>query len=118
LSADMRSLDDASDAWNEVKQYQTLNELREAVRLDGASSIATTGGRSLCWKVFLLFETLDTSTWIRTLSSARSAYNSLKSHFLRHIENPDELTTGNDPLSGETEVRNLDCRGRSLRQHS
>ncbi len=101
----MRSLDDARNAWDEVRQYQTLKELREAVRLDGTSSIATTGGRSACWKVFLLFESLDTSTWIRTLSSARSAYNSLKSHFLRHIENPDELTSGYDPLSGETEVR-------------
>ena len=103
----MRSLDEARVAWNEVRQSKTLKELKEAVRLDGDVSIATVGGRSACWKVFLLFETLDTSTWIRTLSSARSAYNSLKSHFLRHIENPDELTSGNDPLSGETEVRFL-----------
>lgn len=100
----MRSLDDARLAWTELTSFATLKDLKEAVRLDGDSSIATTGNRSACWKVFLLFEDLNTTTWIRTLSSTRSAYNSLKSHFLRHIENPDELTAGYDPLSGETEV--------------
>ncbi|KAK5173907.1 uncharacterized protein LTR77_002588 [Saxophila tyrrhenica] len=100
----MRSLDDARVAWDELRQYKRTKDLKEAVRLDGDSSLATAGGRSACWKVFLLFDTLDTSSWIRTLSSARSAYNSLKSHFLRHIENPDELTSGYDPLSGESDL--------------
>lgn len=100
----MRSLDSARDSWSELTSYASLKELKEAVRLDGDTSIASAGNRSACWKVFLLFEDLNTTTWIRTLSSTRSAYNSLKSHFLRHIENPDELTAGYDPLSEETEV--------------
>lgn len=100
----MRSLDQAKVSWEEFRQYSTLKDLKEAIRLDGDSSIATNGGRSACWKAFLLFEDLDTSSWIRTLSSTRSAYNSLKTHFLRHIENPDELGAGYDPLSGEAEV--------------
>jgi TBC1 domain family protein 5 len=103
----MRGLDDARAAWEEVRQYQSLRDLKEAVRLDGDLSIATAGGRSTCWKLFLLFDSLETATWVRTLSSTRSAYNSLRTHFLRHIENPDELTTGYDPLSGETDVSSV-----------
>jgi TBC1 domain family member 5 len=100
----MRSLDDARLAWEELRRYTTLHDLKEAVRLDGTVSLATTGARSACWKVFLLFDDLEPAAWIRTLSSTRSAYNSLRTHFLRHIENPDELTAGFDPLSAETEV--------------
>ena len=101
----MRSLDSARESWLGVKQYPSLKDLKEAVRLDGSSSLATTGSRSACWKIFLLFDDLDTSTWTRTLSSARSAYNALRSHFLQHLEDPDGLGAGYDPLSEDTEVR-------------
>ncbi|KAK3723493.1 hypothetical protein LTR37_001745 [Vermiconidia calcicola] len=100
----MRSLDSARDAWQEFKQYQTLQDVKVAVRLDGSSSIATSGCRSVCWKAFLLFDTLDTTEWQRTLSSTRSAYNSLRAHFLRHLEDRDEWVAGQDPLSGESEA--------------
>ena len=100
----MRDLERARESWQEVKQYGSLRELSDAVRLNGSSSIATRGCRSACWKTFLLFDTLDTTIWPRTLSSSRSAYNSLRTHFLRHLENPDELALGYDPLSEETEV--------------
>lgn len=108
----MRDLDTARNSWQALKHYLTLPELREAVRLDGQFSIATDGCRSACWKTFLLFETLDTSTWTRTLSSTRSAYNSLRSHFLRHIENLDEIDREEDPLSESNEVSELNplCR--------
>ena len=103
----MRSLDSAKRSWQELKRYQSLQELKEAVRLDGRTSIATEGCRSACWKAFLLFDTVDVSTWQRTLASARSAYSSLRSHCLRHLENPDELEAGSyDPLGGDADVSN------------
>ena len=100
----MRSLDSARGSWQELKQYQSLAELKEAVRLNGNISIATEGGRSACWKAFLLFDSLDVSIWQRTLSSSRSAYNSVRSHFLRHLENQDELEAEYDPLAQDSEV--------------
>ena len=100
----MRSLESARDVWTEFKRYQMLQELKVAVRLDGSSSLATIGGRSACWKVFLLFEDLDTSSWIRTLNSARSAYNSLRSHFLQSVEDAGDSGAPYDPLSEKTDV--------------
>lgn len=97
----MRSLDSARDGWEELKQYRDIQALRIAVRLDGHSSAPSSGLRSACWKAFLLFEDIDTAQWPRTLLSSRSAYNSLRMHFLRQIENPDEHA---DPLSDETDV--------------
>lgn len=103
----MRTLDSARESWQELKSHHSLPDLKQGVRLDGKSSVATLGCRSACWKVFLVFESVDTSTWMKTLSSSRSAYNSLKSHFLRHIENPDELAANYDPLS---ETSDVSCR--------
>lgn len=100
----MRSLDSARAAWQELQQYHSLQELKAAIRLDGNYSIATTGCRSLCWKGFLLFDALNTATWQRTLLSTRSAYDSLRSHFLRHLENAEEIAAGRDPLSDDAEV--------------
>ena len=103
-TSEMRSLESARASWQELKQIQTLRDLKEAVRLDGSSSIATAGARSICWKVFLLFDTLDVSVWTRTLSSSRLAYNTLRSHFLRYLDNPDEANAGFDPLSEGNDV--------------
>ena len=100
----MRDLESARRSWHELKQCQSLRDLREAVRLDGSSSIATTGCRSACWKAFLLFDTLDTTSWTRTLSSSRSAYNSLRFHFLRDPENDDEGGSSYDPLHEDAQV--------------
>lgn len=97
----MRSLEDARESWQTLKQYQSLRDLKDAVRLDGNLSLATGGCRSACWKAFLLFDTVDTSAWTRTLLSSRSAYNSLRAHFMRHLEDTDESY---DPLSKDTEV--------------
>ena len=57
-------------------------------------------------KAFLLFENLDKSTWMKTLSDSRSAYISLKGHFLKHIEHPDDLSES-DPLTEDTKVSNI-----------
>jgi len=101
----MRNLRSASSSWTELKQYQSLSELKEATRIEGHSSTVVSAGlRSACWKAFLLFDSVDTSTWPKTLASSRSAYDSLRMHFLRHLENPDELAVDYDPLSQDAEV--------------
>lgn len=100
----MRSLETARLSWQEVKRCASLQELKEGVHLDGATSIATEGGRSACWKAFLLFDTLDVTIWQRTLTSSRSAYNSLCAHFLRSQEESEENDESYDPLSGDPEV--------------
>lgn len=100
----MRSLEEARRSWQEVRRCTSLPQLKEAVRLDGSSSLATEGGRSACWKAFLLFESLELSVWQETLASSRSAYNSLRAHFSRHLDNPDSVEASYDPLAEETDV--------------
>ncbi|MCJ1307338.1 hypothetical protein MMC25_000984 [Agyrium rufum] len=48
-------------------------------------------------QAFLLFENLDQSTWLKTLEDSRSAYSSLREHFLRYIESTDDM----DPLADD-----------------
>lgn len=98
----MRSLEQARDSWQELSKYKTLRDLKDAVRLDDAgSSAATRGLRSAAWKAFLLCDSVDVVEWQRTLASSRSAYNSLRAHFFRYIENPDDVGAGYDPLSSQ-----------------
>lgn len=102
----MRSLEVARESWQELQQYSTLRDLKNAVRLESNSSAATTGLRSVCWKIFLLFDdTLESSEWLRILAASRSAYNSLRQHFFRFIDNPDDVGAQVDPLSQDAEVR-------------
>ncbi len=101
----MRTLEHARTSWQELHQYRSLRQLKDAIRLSGGhTSIATRGLRSACWKAFLLFDTLDLDEWQRILASSRSAYNSLHAHFFRFVENLDAEPTGLDPLSQDTEV--------------
>jgi TBC1 domain family protein 5 len=55
-------------------------------------------------QIFLLFNTLDRSSWPTSLTDSRTAYDSLRSHFLRAIEHPDEIESVVDPLSENEEV--------------
>ncbi|KAK4554905.1 hypothetical protein LTR86_008053 [Recurvomyces mirabilis] len=99
----MRSLEDASASWQELKQYRTLSDLRQATRVTDTlpSHIAGAGLRSAAWKAFLLFDSVDTAEWPKVLAASRSAYESLRTHFLRHLDNPDEYGGGDD---GETQA--------------
>jgi hypothetical protein len=54
-------------------------------------------------QAFLLFENLDRSTWSKTLRDSRSAYASLREHFLRDITHPEDLSTA-DPLADDEAV--------------
>ena len=56
-------------------------------------------------QAFLVFKSLEKSTWAKTLSDSRSAYISLREHFLKYIENPDDLSA-EDPLT-DTETVSL-----------
>jgi len=99
----MRSLESATASWSVLRSYRKLGDLKQAVRIEGHTSPAASAGlRSACWKAFLLFDSLDISTWARTLVASRSAYDSLRMHFLSHLENPEAF--GNDPLSDGGEV--------------
>lgn len=49
-------------------------------------------------QAFLVFKSLDKFAWAKTLSDSRSAYTSLKEHFLKNVENPDDLSA-EDPLT-------------------
>ncbi|KAB2572898.1 TBC1 domain family member 5-like protein B [Lasiodiplodia theobromae] len=99
----MRSARDARASWELLEQAKSLADLRSAVGLGSAPSALVNGQRSACWKAFLLFENVDLQEWPSTLAESRSVYDSLRAHFLRAIENPDELESALDPLSESDE---------------
>ena len=108
----MRTLEQAKGSWRSLSRYRTVRDLKNAVRLEDGSSVATDGLRSFCWKVFLVFDTLDMNVCQRTLASSRSAYNTLRAHFLRYIDHPDDVGAGFDPLSQDTKVSRFARRAR------
>ncbi|KAF2092118.1 RabGAP/TBC [Saccharata proteae CBS 121410] len=100
----MRPLDDARSTWQSLDQTRTLSELKNAIKLQGDSEDSPVlAQRSVYWKAFLLFESADHAAWTTILADSRIAYDSLRSHFLRAIENPDELSSTIDPLSENEE---------------
>ena len=72
--------------------------------LEGKEVLAVLRSKSkLTWlnpQAFLLFENLDRSTWTKTLLDAREAFAALKRHFLKDLENPDDLSAA-DPLADD-----------------
>lgn len=56
-------------------------------------------------QIFLVFKTLDRSSWPTHLSNTRRSYESLRDHYLRAIRHPDEFDSSVDPLSEHDEVR-------------
>jgi TBC1 domain family protein 5 len=121
----MRELANALPAWEQLSKYSSLEEFKHAL-FDTEEELPTiTGLRSLCWRVrllvapvhlliylslsrnvqiFLLFQNLDHKSWPASLSNSRSAYDSLRTHYLRAIEHPDEVGSAVDPLSTDEEV--------------
>lgn len=53
-------------------------------------------------QTFLLFQSVDTKTWLRTLNDSRGAYSALRKHFLQYIDHPD--TVASDPLGDDSNV--------------
>lgn len=62
------------------------------------------GLRSVCWKSFLLNGPLSKATWVKKLKDGRSGYTSLRDHFLKFIDNPDDLHSSADPLADDETV--------------
>jgi TBC1 domain family member 5 len=96
-------------------------DLRQAVRDSDGPNPCQDGLRSVCWKVrsfidcdsnqahhvgqaFLLYGPLSQSSWPKKLSDSRSAYSSLRDHFLKYIENPNDLESSIDPLADDDNV--------------
>ncbi|CAI6333179.1 unnamed protein product [Periconia digitata] len=88
--------------WRQLDDFHSLTDLKIAVSSHREPQI-TAGLRSVCWKIFLLFKTLDRSSWPNRLSESRNTYRSLHSHYLRAIEHPDEFESSVDPLTENAE---------------
>ncbi|SZF04423.1 unnamed protein product [Blumeria hordei] len=98
----MRSLEQARQRWQITRaQIKELPKLKQSVRIENGRSLGTLGLRSVLWKTFLLLRDQDFCTWPKVLAESRSAYTSLRQHFLRFIENPDELACASDPLDDD-----------------
>ncbi|KAH8595701.1 rab-GTPase-TBC domain-containing protein [Bisporella sp. PMI_857] len=98
----MRTLGEAKARWEyTINHALSLEDLKKSVRLDGDESPCKAGLRSVCWKIFLLFQTTEVTGWSRILKDSRGAYSSLREHLLRYIENPDELGSALDPLDDD-----------------
>lgn len=52
----------------------------------------------------MLFQSTEVTGWSRVLVDSRSAYTSLREHFLRFIENPKEVGVALDPLDDDKNV--------------
>jgi TBC1 domain family protein 5 len=104
--------------WRQLDDFHSLTDLKIHVSSHKAPQI-TAGLRSVCWKVlrphrpsnlsspwqiFLVFKTLDRSPWPTHLADSRKSYESLRTHYLRAIQNPDEFESSTDPLSENDEV--------------
>ncbi|KAF2676146.1 RabGAP/TBC [Lentithecium fluviatile CBS 122367] len=94
----MRTIAEAEKHWRQLDDFHSLTDLKIAVSSHKEPQI-TAGLRSICWKIFLLLKTLDRSSWPARLHEYRTAYASLRSHYLRAIEHPDEIESAVDPLS-------------------
>ncbi|KAL3425974.1 tbc domain-containing protein [Phlyctema vagabunda] len=98
----MRSLEISRARWQATTKYATDNNtLKKAVRIKSDDNPCILGLRSVCWKIFLLFQTTEVTAWSRPLQDSRSAYTSLREHFLRFIEHPDEIGSALDPLDDD-----------------
>ncbi|KAF2200114.1 RabGAP/TBC [Delitschia confertaspora ATCC 74209] len=98
----MRSLAEAGKLWPQLDNFTSLTDLKIAVSSHKEPQI-TQGLRSVCWKIFLLFKSLDRSIWPIRLTESRTAYDSLRAQYLRAIKNPDEFESSVDPLSENQE---------------
>ncbi|PNS17945.1 TBC1 domain family member 5 [Sphaceloma murrayae] len=93
----MRTLEQARADWQSLQLLPDIQRFRDRLReTDDNKELPS---RSVYWKTFLLFEKVDHSIWLRKLGDSRSAYVSLRGHLLRAIDHPDEVDTGEDPLS-------------------
>ncbi|KAF1843060.1 RabGAP/TBC [Cucurbitaria berberidis CBS 394.84] len=94
----MRSASEAEKSWRQLDNFHSLTDLKIHVSSHKEPRL-TAGLRSVCWKIFLVFKTLDRSSWPTHLAHSRKTYESLRTHYLRAIQHPDEFESSVDPLT-------------------
>ncbi|ROT35718.1 WD repeat domain-containing protein [Sodiomyces alkalinus F11] len=99
----MRTDEEAQARWAEtLRHIDSLSGLQRAVRYNGPSSPCVAGSRSTCWKIFLLFQDVQPSSWSRILAEARQDYAQHSECFLRFTRHPEELANvAIDPLADD-----------------
>lgn len=100
----MRQLQDIEKRWSLLFNTSIAVDLRQATRDDGDFDPCEDGLRSVCWKSFLLTGPLSKASWSRKLKDQRSGYASLRDHFLKYIDNPNDLHSSADPLADDEMV--------------
>ncbi|KAL2402912.1 TBC1 domain family member 5 [Exophiala dermatitidis] len=97
----MRDLQDIQRRWTSLFSTSIGVDLRQALRDGEGFDPCEDGLRSVCWKAFLLYGPLSQASWSKPLAESRSAYVSLRDHFLRFIEHPNDLHSSADPLADD-----------------
>lgn len=104
ISYDMRQFEDIERRWLALFNSSLGVDLRQAIKDDDEFDPCEDGLRSVCWKVFLLNGPLSKASWTKKVKDSRSAYTSLRDHFLKFIDNPDDLHSSADPLADDESV--------------
>ncbi|KAJ5750439.1 hypothetical protein N7533_007467 [Penicillium manginii] len=99
----MRTIEETRKRWAILFNSDAPSDFRAALRAEQGGKLCNDGLRSICWKVFLLFEGLDREQWSKKLDESRDAYSALRAHFLKYIEHPDDLESSADPLADDEE---------------
>ncbi|OOQ86733.1 TBC domain protein [Penicillium brasilianum] len=100
----MRDIEETRKRWETLfLGHDTSSDLRAALRAEQGAQLCTDGLRSICWKVFLLFDSVEREQWSQKLAESRDAYSALRAHFLKYIEHPDDLESTVDPLADDEE---------------
>ncbi|RVX69998.1 hypothetical protein B0A52_06169 [Exophiala mesophila] len=97
----MRTFDDIQRRWALLFSTSIGVDLRQSVRDGEGFDPCEDGLRSVCWKAFLLYGPLSQGSWPKKLIESRSAYTSLRDHFLRFIDHPNDLHSSADPLADD-----------------
>jgi hypothetical protein len=87
-----------------TKIHRSLQGFDQCVGRCAASAFSSINSSSASAQIFLVFKTLDRSSWPTHLASSRKTYESLRTHYLRAIRHPDEFESSEDPLSENNEV--------------
>ncbi|KAJ5765426.1 hypothetical protein N7520_004985 [Penicillium odoratum] len=100
----MRTIEETRKRWELLfLGNDTSSDLQAALRAEQDGKLCNEGLRSICWKVFLLFEGLDREEWSQKLGESRDAYTAIRDHFMKYIEHPDDLESTVDPLADDEE---------------
>ncbi|RMZ91393.1 hypothetical protein DV736_g1374, partial [Chaetothyriales sp. CBS 134916] len=99
--ASMRPVVDIQKRWATIFEGPIGVDLRTSVRDDDGVDPCETGLRSVCWKSFLLYGPVSQSTWPKKLAESRSVYVTLRDHYLKFIDHPDNLYSTADPLADD-----------------